>query len=135
MKFYGIHNTLVSPEIRDALTLHEEGRYFVYGVSVGMDNTVAVTCLHTGSFFDIGLSLPDQAPHDFSYLVPVPEYLVDIDSTYSTYVQLHFLRQVDIGEMSDAQLRQQFVENFQRKLEEIGQQVEELVAAGEDGNA
>lgn len=133
MKHIEISQSDFAPNIRDRLAEDDKGVYIVYGVFIA-GTALNISRLYKGSFADIELRInnpQDPSPQDTTFLVPVPEFVVDAkDPQYAKYINLHFVESKDVE--SDEEMMRRFAEAFTSKMSsEAASQEEELQAAND----
>lgn len=113
MKNFHIPMAQLTPTLISAINDTEnKGIYVVYGVYIYKD-TLNISRVHKGNLQDIILEKVDE--ENYSYLVPVPEYVADEQlSDYAKYLQIHFVSEEDIK--TDDEMMQEFVQAFAEKL-------------------
>lgn len=125
MKSFHVPMSHLTPTLIQEINQKEEGVYFIYGAFI-YEESLMINKLHKGKFSDIEFEESSE-----SYLVPVPEFVVnEHDPEYAKYIQLHFIRQDDVK--SDEEMMQEFVKAFAAKLAGVS---EEETAEQESENA
>lgn len=131
MKHIEIPHADFSPSIRDRLADDDEGIYVVYGVFIA-GTSLNISRVYKGKLSEIEMRVnnpEDPSAADVTYLVPVPEFVVDYkDPQFAKYLNLHFVEAKEV--QSDEEMMRRFAEAYTAKLssEAVSQEAEQQAA-------